>query len=483
GIGIPLEKQSELFQAFSQADSSTTRRFGGTGLGLSICKKLVEAMHGKIGVDSVEGHGSTFWFDLPVAIGQATPVENVLAPSDVRAAVVAVSGDATRTVLVQELTLHGYDVQLRALSEIATSPLTAACLFADFVDLARQGRKLAGAARIIALAPIGDAALDARSTALADAVLRRPLAHNELRPLLERLSKGEHLDGGHARPSASRETLPQFAGANVLIADDSEVNQEVACEALRRLGIHRVKVVDNGLAAFNAAIETKFDIILMDGSMPELDGFEAARRIRLYETEHHTSATPIIALTAHVAGAGADAWRDAGMNAVLHKPFTIKKLAECIGSFLTPGTTQELDEVLEVTPTAVSATGDEMALLDPETIDRLVQTAQSGRRDFIDRILALYRTHAPRVLADLQEAAGRGDDIGVAAAAHSLKSMSLNMGVGRFAARLANIEAEARNSRAIPHPQDFQELHHMLEATTNELAGTFASDEQKRLSA
>jgi CheY-like chemotaxis protein len=270
----------------------------------------------------------------------------------------------------------------------------------------------------------------------------------------------------------------------VLVADDSEVNQEVACEALKRLGIHRVKVVGDGLAAFNAAVETKFDLILMDGSMPELDGFEAARRVRAQEKENAVTPTPIIALTAHVAGAGADAWRDAGMDAVLHKPFTVKKLAESIGVFLEPSAAEEASEIAAIAePNEFAPQQDETALLDPETIERLIQTAQSGRRDFIDRILTLYRRHAPRVLSDLKAAAERSDNIGVAAAAHSLKSMSLNMGVGRLAARSASIESVARNGGGLPTMSEVDGLGALLEATIDELLSTFATSEPAKLSA
>jgi signal transduction histidine kinase/DNA-binding NarL/FixJ family response regulator len=484
GIGIPVGKQGELFQAFSQADSSTTRRFGGTGLGLSICKKLVEAMQGKIGVDSIEGEGATFWFDLPVTNEGSVSTEYVAAPSHSNEVVVALSGDATRAVLTHELKLRGYEPQLRAFAEVTAGLTGAACLFADIADLVEFGRRPAGAARIIALAPMGDAALDGRKTELADGVLRRPLVENELRPMLDRLGRGEPLDTERARASSQRETLPQFATAHVLVADDSEVNQEVACEALKRLGIDRVKVAGDGLAALNAAIETKFDIILMDGSMPELDGFESARRIRAYELENNTEATPIIALTAHVAGAGADAWRDAGMNGVLHKPFTVKKLAECIGWFLKLSVVRETDDVAEsVADEGVPEPQDETALLDAETVARLAETAQSGRRDFIERILTLYQSHAPRVLADLRAAAECCNDIGVAAAAHSLKSMSLNMGAGKLAARLSSIEGAARNSHTIPQLRELEELRCLLEATTTELVRTFAPIEPARLSA
>src|SRR5947209_8704794 len=484
GIGIPPAKQGELFQAFSQADSSTTRRFGGTGLGLSICKKLVEAMQGKIGVDSVEGQGSTFWFELPVAGAPSSSAGFVAAPGNAKEAVIAVHGDATRAVLMQELTLRGYDVRVQTFAEICDRLQGPAHLFADIADLMEIARRPAGAGRIIALPPLGDAALARRNAALAAGVLRPPLVQGEVRPMLDRLGKGERLDIESAQPASERERLPQYPHAHVLVADDSEVNQEVACEALKCLGIHRVKVVADGLAALKAATETKFDIVLMDGSMPELDGFESTRRIRTCEAEQKIARTPIIALTAHVAGAGADAWRDAGMDAVLHKPFTVKKLAECIGSFLVPGTMHDTGDAVEPAVTAEAPQAqDGTALLDRETIERLVQTAQSGRRDFIDRILGLYQNHAPRVLADLCAAAERGEDIGVAAAAHSLKSMSLNMGVGQLAARLSGIESAARNSRAIPQASELEEMRNLLDATIGELVRTFAVDEPEKLSA
>jgi two-component system sensor histidine kinase BarA len=300
--------------------------------------------------------------------------------------------------------------------------------------------------------------------------------------MLDRLARGERLDAPRAQQTAQRETLPQFPNAYVLVADDSEVNQEVAVEALKRVGIHRVKVVGDGLAAFHAATESRFDLILMDGSMPELDGFESARRIRAHELEQQATATPIVALTAHVASTGADAWRDAGMDAVLHKPFSVKKLAECIASFIVPGAVDASTSESEpgVEPESVP---DDTALLDEETIERLVQTAQAGRRDFVERILSLYQSHAPRVLADLRAAAESGDDIGVAAAAHSLKSMSLNMGVRALATNLAEIEAGARNSQAVPAGAELDALRALLDATVAELIRTFAADEPVALSA
>jgi CheY-like chemotaxis protein len=411
-------------------------------------------------------------------------VEDVAAPPHANQAVIAVSGEATREVLIRELTLRGYAPRVQSFAALEGGLPNAACLFLDIGDLVRSGRRPAGAGRIIALAAVGDPALEGRGTAFADGVLRRPLVQNELRLMLDQLGRGEPLDGCIHR-AVERESLPQFAHAHVLVADDSEVNREVACEALKRLGIHRIAVVGDGLAAFNAAIETKFDLVLMDGSMPELDGFESARRIRAHEKENAATPTPIIALTAHVAGAGADAWRESGMDAVLHKPFSVKKLAECIGAFVQPSAAENVGEIAEtVEPKNQSAPQpqENTALLDSETIERLLQTARSGR-EFIDRILSLYQSHAPHVLADLRAAAERSDYIAAAAAAHSLKSMSLNMGAAGLAARLASVEDAARNGGRLPSGNVLEGLGTLLEATIAELLGTFVINEPAKLSA
>ena len=135
----------------------------------------------------------------------------------------------------------------------------------------------------------------------------------------------------HSRAAGQRRggALPRFANLRVLVADDSAVNREVAIEALSRLGAH-VETVENGVEAVSAAARRSHDIILMDGSMPQMDGFTAARTIRQAEQSENRVRVPIVALTAHVIGAAAEEWRLAGMDAIIHKPFTIAQLAECL---------------------------------------------------------------------------------------------------------------------------------------------------------
>ncbi len=176
----------------------------------------------------------------------------------------------------------------------------------------------------------GDATADVViANGAADAAISRPLLRSEIEELLRRVAAGEKQLHGRAAGQRRDGPLPRFANLRVLVADDSAVNREVAIEALSRLGA-QVETVENGAEAVSAASRRSHDIILMDGSMPQMDGYTAARIIRQAEQAENRVRIPIVALTAHVIGAAAEEWRLAGMDAVIHKPFTIAQLAQCL---------------------------------------------------------------------------------------------------------------------------------------------------------
>ena len=221
----------------------------------------------------------------------------------------------------------------------------------------------------------------------------------------------------------------------MLVADDSDVNREVAVEALARLGVTPT-LVNDGQEAVEAASVERFDLIFMDGSMPVLDGFEAARRIRAAEAGAGLSRTPILALTAHVVGSGADAWRDAGMDGVVHKPFTVADLAAALERFFEPAREAAPSETTVARPVE----GDD-DLFDPAMRAELVQMGASGGGDFLVRVERLYRENAPKAYAAVIDAA---DDNDLARAAHALKSMSMSLGARRVAQTAAALESAAR---------------------------------------
>ncbi|KMO37556.1 ATPase [Methylobacterium variabile] len=458
GIGIPVATLPTIFSAFSQADGSTTRRFGGTGLGLSIAERLVAAMGGRIGVESEVGRGSTFWAEIPLeALSAPEPVRRE--PGVVPAVRIAVAGAATGAVLAEALRAAGF----APVEDAGIDPGQGAHHVVDAGTLARAGRRPADAGRVIALAPMGEpggAALLAAG--LADALLRWPLVQGEWRPALAALAEGRILAGPGVEADRVA-ALPRFPDARVLVADDNAVNREVAVEALARLGVTRVATVEDGHGAVEAAREGGFDLILMDGSMPGLDGFDAARAIRAWEAAQGTARTFIVAATAHVVGTAAGVWREAGMDGVLAKPFTLTDLAATLAAAL--GETGAARA-----PEADAAAPPSAALLDPDTLAGLAEMAEGSGSAFVERVLGLFAAHAPEALAALREA---GDADAAGRAAHGLKSMSLNVGAAALAGHLRDIEHAARVEGRMPDARALAPLASLLDATVAALRGHF----------
>jgi signal transduction histidine kinase/HPt (histidine-containing phosphotransfer) domain-containing protein len=432
GVGIPADKVGTIFSAFSQADQSTTRRFGGTGLGLSIAHRLALAMGGTMGVDSVLGEGSTFWAELPLEAMDEVIVGAHRADDVSEFVVVATAGAATAESLRARLGGAGFVPVLADAAEAAT-----AHWICDAADLVALGRRPTATGRVLAIARMGDPAARAvLEAAFADDILRWPVVQDEWDRALGALASGAPFAAA-GRTAPVRAALAQFPGARVLVADDSAVNREVACEALARCGITAIVTVADGREAVEACRTTTFDLVLMDGSMPVLDGYDAARAIRAEEAESGRR-VPIVALTAHVIGAAAEAWRDAGMDGTLTKPFTLSALAAMLSGFLDVEGTGFSD----VMPETIAPASD--SLLDEEVVIGLVEMALSAGSGFAQRIVALYAEHAPVALAEIAAACAAEDAPALASAAHSLKSMSLNIGGRALAARLAAMEEMAR---------------------------------------
>ncbi|WP_460448983.1 hybrid sensor histidine kinase/response regulator [Alsobacter sp. SYSU BS001988] len=469
GIGIPADKIDKLFSAFSQVDQSTTRKFGGTGLGLAISKRLVEAMGGSFRVTSEAGRGSTFAFSIPVRdAGAARALPRAPALDGKRPlAIVAVRGDATARVAADHLAACGYGVERRDPAELAgPDGALPACdvLFAEGSVLAAASRQSrAGARRVVALTTMGDGAERQLETGgVADALLVRPLAAAELDELGRRLALGQSLRALGGERRGRTDSVPRFQGRRVLVADDSPVNREVAVEALARLGVQAEVAVD-GRGAVEIARRGGVDLILMDGSMPEMDGFEASRRIRALEAQEGRARLPIIALTAHVVGSAADAWTTAGMDGILHKPFTIAALAESLAPWLAGQEGAAAPAPAPLAQDEADPAG-EAELLDPATFGELEGMASSDGGAFLARIVGLYVDHAPKALAEL-EASLDADPEDQAKAAHALKSMSFNIGAVRVAALAGACEKRVRVDGGRVDAAAVAELREQLDAT------------------
>jgi len=356
GIGIPKAAQAALFQKFSQADASTTRRYGGTGLGLAICRQLIDLMGGKIGIDSTPGAGSTFWFTMPVKAIDATGPS--AAPQEIAGRRVLIVDDLemNRRVLESELkswgaectSVEGGRQALAALEQAfaAGRPFHVALIdhLIPDVDGAELGQMLHadprfGELRLILLT-LSEQLGNARE--LLERGFSAYLTKPVVRSRLLREAMGRALLPWTAPPpklaDASQEPAEAVAAAagnliRVLVVEDNSVNQLVAVRLLERLGC-RVDVAANGAEAVQMATRLPYGLIFMDCHMPEMDGFEATLEIRRRERELGLTAMPIVALTASVLQEDRDRCVSAGMDDIIGKPVQPAELAQILRRFV-----------------------------------------------------------------------------------------------------------------------------------------------------
>ncbi|MEO1066101.1 MAG: ATP-binding protein [Pseudomonadota bacterium] len=445
GIGIPHAKLDKVFESFTQADQTTTRKYGGTGLGLPICKRLVEAMNGTIAVESTPGHGASFHFTLPAEAIVARPRPSLHAK---KRALVALPASASYHVLRDGLELSGVDI-LHSME---------GCEAVDYVFA--QGTEIAGlvdqspGALRVAVTNLGDGDLDdlieqgdvhdmletpLSTYAILDLVTR--LADNQPRGL-SLLSAEEHV------PDA----ILSFENKRILVADDNAVNREVIVQALRRFDV-KPFVVENGLEALSLLERETVDLIFMDCSMPEMDGFQTTEIIRKRERDDRRERVPIIALTAHVGDVVSDQWQGAGMDGLVTKPFTMETLAACLKTWLATEGEPLLDiGLLSGDPVPSDTVFDEVSL--GNLRDLLGDMFEMS----FERLLDLYREHAPPLVVKIAQSLDEKDMKQTGDAAHALKSMAANVAAARLAAHCDHIERAAMDGQAVEARRGFDDL-------------------------
>ena len=333
GIGIDAAKRQAIFDAFTQADASTTRKHGGTGLGLTISRQLVALMGGTIGVESDTGQGSTFWFT---------------------------------------------------------------------VNLERGSGELVG-------------------------------------------EKGEDALFWEERTAADGET--DWASLRILLAEDNPVNQQVVVATIAQLGC-QVEVVNNGREALEAIAQQNYDIVLMDCQMPELDGYEATRNIRERERAGGGTRVPIIALTANAMQGDRDKCLAAGMDDYLPKPFRQKQVYAVLKRHSGRPEGAAGESVPETEQEAASPPeAAERAVIDSSALEEIRLLQREGAPDLVEKVVTIYLTDAPGIIARLDAAVQARDALEIRQAAHKLKSSSASVGALYLASLLAEAELRGREDR------------------------------------
>ncbi|HEY2446575.1 MAG TPA: response regulator, partial [Rhizomicrobium sp.] len=348
GVGVPAQKQDDIFQEFVQADSTHARRFGGSGLGLAICKRLVEAMGGAIGVQAARDGGSLFWFTVPAPVLRKAAQSEGTRLAHTRAAIVTGNALLRESISAQIEAAGGEVVPLCSAGANENEPPVA--IDAVLVDAGTSGEiRLAaqpgGTTRsIVLLTPAARGEIDALKDAGFSAYLVKPIRQSSLVARILSEPESEEIEpAGSTHGEWAQTALASGCGNDaigrslrVLVAEDNPINALLTRELLRRRG-HSVREVNSGEDAIAAMQEERFDVFLTDLHMPGLDGIETARRIRAAEFASSSSPTPIVAITADALEAGRQACKDAGMNGFLTKPIAPSELDAMIAKLLPSG--------------------------------------------------------------------------------------------------------------------------------------------------
>jgi two-component system, sensor histidine kinase and response regulator len=471
GIGMTPDQQSRLFQSFSQADASTTRKYGGTGLGLAISKQLVEMMGGQIGVESEPGKGSTFWFTVQLEKqsegAQATP--SLRTHLDGLRVLTVDDNETNRKIVHQQVTSWRMYEDSAKDGQTALEMLRSAAESGRPYDLAivdmqmpgMDGMELArkvkddpsiSSTRLIMLSSTGRGAAEEALRVGIESYLTKPVRQSQLFDAIATATAPEEATSTPARVDAPPATLrshskaktqAQPTNARLLVAEDNSVNQKVAIRMLERLG-YRVDVAANGLEALEALSRVPYAAVLMDVQMPEMDGYEATQEIRRSE-EGSARRTSIIAMTANALQGDREKALEAGMDDYISKPIVPEELKNVLERWIAEN--QAGATVLE------SGRGSEAAEEAEDPLDRTVteNLRDLGGVEMLSELTEMFLEDTSSALTALEEALKSGDASSVERVAHTLKGSSGSMGargMAELCAKLQDVGASSDLSRA-----------------------------------
>jgi len=486
GIGMTGEQQARLFQSFSQADSSTTRRYGGSGLGLAISKQISEMMGGSIGVVSEFGHGSTFTFSvvlrLPAALCAAVAQQH-LAPLRI----LVIDDNATsRDILAQTLVAVSMRVATAGSGGDGLAMLDAAALAGEPFDLAivdwrmpdldgldtlrriRGIPALAAMRQILLVSAFDCDELAAQAEAMtATAVLSKPVEPSALLDTIGSLFGAS----GHVVPSRReprcKATPPRLSGARILLVEDNEINQQVAMELLSDIGV-TIDLATNGRLAVEAVLRgaVVYDAVLMDVQMPEMDGLEATQAIRRVVGPDRL---PIIAMTAHAMDKDRQRCLDAGMDAHVVKPVDAGVLFEVLDSLIKPREGLHPAPIAPVQPMPeAEADGDALPRALPPFNLGVALRRVNGNRTLLRRLIVNFPERFVHTVSEFRRSVDAGKPEDAQRLIHTLRGVAGTLEVKPLAAAAAALERAQRDGQ-------FNEVPRLLAVLEAALAPALAA--------
>jgi signal transduction histidine kinase/DNA-binding response OmpR family regulator len=524
GVGIQEEAQKRIFEAFSQANEETSRRFGGTGLGLSIAKQLVGIMGGDLAVKSKPNLGATFYFTINLPyVTKDNPMPRLPEPLRQVRPLIVDSAQISIRALTEKLKLMGLEPsyidkgfmaleQMRAMQARGT-PYTLVFVSTNitdmewfkFIDAIQQDPHISGTHIVITAPVLQHTDIEQAVNTDFIKVLSKPVRYDVLLETINSAMQATHEPEQpmiKAQISLKTPEKPQrqlhihdalpvrddSAVFRVLIAEDNPVNAEVSRGMLVAQGYH-VDIVDNGAKAVEAIKQHPYDLILMDGQMPVMDGNEATIAIRVYEREtarqqnREADYIPIIAATANIVQGVKDEYIAAGMNDFITKPFSREQLEEIINKWIgkrdtPPGLRAEFARTVrakilnqsqhKADENSATQIQEDVALksVDIAALKRIVEIQPDGGKEFLNNIIEIYLKDTKISLNQMNNALHIGDSEALRKIAHKLKSSSANVGAVKLSKLAYAVEAKPKGDdikqRVDAIHQEFNEVHSAL---------------------
>jgi signal transduction histidine kinase/CheY-like chemotaxis protein/HPt (histidine-containing phosphotransfer) domain-containing protein len=463
GIGIPLAAQARIFEHFSQADGSTTRRYGGTGLGLAICRRLLALMGATIRVESAPGEGSRFFVELRLPRATTAVSERVDDAVLEGVRVLVVDDNATNRKILQQH-LESWRLRVAAAASGAEAlqlmrdavasgtPFELAILDMhmpemDGLQLAtsiQQSAELAETPLLMLTSTVHSLSQKVRDAAGIRRCLSKPVRRSDLLHAMAGLLNLTGLEAGSRKP-ATTAAVPGSLRGRILLVEDMPINQDVATAMLGALGLQSA-LAENGLKAVEFVRKFDFDVVLMDCQMPVMDGYEATAAIRALPAGRGQN-LPIIALTANALQGDERKCIAAGMNAFLAKPFSFEQLQGLLARYLPAATPQPARNL----PMQGADLGAEPPTLVPainvRTLDTLRQIGARAGTDLVTGLLQRFLDAGGEAVARIEAAITDQDGVRLSRTAHAMKSSAANLGAELLSSRYARLEALGREDR------------------------------------
>lgn len=430
GIGMDAAAVKRIFEPFSQADETTTRRFGGTGLGLAICRELADIMGGEISVESAPQVGSTFHLGLPLTVASAPAATEAVLPR--QAVRILTRRPSLRDSLSRHLSSFGLDVVADSAAVPADDEILVIDASTHVEELKRAVAVRSSASRLIVLATNAEVeAHDLRAVLNERMLVLKPMHRIALREALA-VAIGVETDSGEVT-THGQSAMPALKG-HVLLVEDDAVNAAVAEGYLDALGCSCVWVKRGSDAVARAASE-RFDLVLMDLNMPDMDGFTATRLIR--RREGQGARVPIVAVTAHDASSHRDKCLHADMDDILTKPYTLEDCTRLLKRWLEREPAVSTPVVKLDVP---SSNNESLASIDVAAVASLRKLRSGSHADLYSRLVELFRSASTESIAQLRIAMDARDLVAAASVCHKLASSAANVGALTYANELRRLD-------------------------------------------